>query len=74
MKRWLKISLIGIALVLIVVLGALAWFLCNALPVGTGFVAKYLCSSTFISQRNPEIVFQEDVAPINPISKAVDWQ
>ena len=74
MKRWLKISVIGIAVVLIVVLGALAWFLSNALPVGTGFVAKYLCSSTFISQRNPEIVFQEDVAPINPISKAVDWQ
>ena len=74
MKRWLKISVIGIAVVLIVVLGALAWFLSNALPVATGFVAKYLCSSTFISQRNPAIVFQEDVAPINPISKAVDWQ
>ena len=74
MKRWVKIGLIGIGVILIVALSAFVWFLSNALPLGTGFVAKYLCSSTFISQRNPEIVFQEDVAPINPISLAVDWQ
>jgi CubicO group peptidase (beta-lactamase class C family) len=74
MKRWLKIGLIGIGVILIVALSAFVWFLSNALPLGTGFVAKYLCSSTFISQRNPEIVFQEDVAPINPISLAVDYQ
>lgn len=74
MKRWLKIGLIGIGVLLIVALGAFVWFLSNTLPLGTGFVAKYLCSSTFISQRNPKIVFQEDVAPINPISKAVDYQ
>jgi CubicO group peptidase (beta-lactamase class C family) len=73
MKRWLKISLIGIAVVLVVSLGAVAWFLSNALPLGNGFVAKYLCSSTFISQRDPQLVFEEDVAPINPISVAVDW-
>ena len=74
MKRWLKIILIGIAVVLFVALGAVAWFLSNALPLGNGFVAKYLCSSTFISQRDPQIVFKEDVAPINPISIAVDWR
>lgn len=74
MKRWLKIGLIVFGIFLIVVLGAFAWFLKNALPLGTGFAAKYLCSSTFISQRDPEIVFQEDVAPINPISIVVDWQ
>jgi len=74
MKRWLKIGLIGIGAVLIVALSALVWFLSQALPLGAGFAAKYICSSTFISQRNPEIVFQEDVAPINPISVAVDYQ
>jgi hypothetical protein len=74
MKRWLKISLIGMAVILIVVLGAFAWFLSKALPVGAGYTAKYLCSSTFISERNPEIVFQEDVAPLNPLFKPVDWQ
>jgi CubicO group peptidase (beta-lactamase class C family) len=74
MKRWLKIGLIGIGVILTVAIGTSVWFLSNALPLGTGFVAKYLCSSTFISQRNPEVVFQEDVAPINPISLAVDYQ
>lgn len=74
MKRWLKIGLIGIGVILIVAIGAFVWFLINALPLGTGFAAKYLCSSTFISQRDPEIVFQEDVAPINPLAIAVDFQ
>jgi CubicO group peptidase (beta-lactamase class C family) len=73
MKRWLKVSLIGIGVILIAAIGAFVWFLINALPLGTGFAAKYLCSSTFISQRDPEIVFQEDVAPINPIAIAVDY-
>jgi len=74
MKRWLKIGLVGIGVVLIVFLGATAWFLKQALPVGAGFTAKYLCSSTFISQRNPETVFQEDVAPIDPLLKPVAWR
>ena len=74
MKRWLKIGLVGIGVVLIVIIGAVAWFLSQALPVGAGFTAKYLCSSTFISQRNPEIVFQEDVATIDPLLKPVTWR
>ena len=40
MKRWLKIGLIGSGVVLIVILGAVAWFLSQALPVGAGFTAK----------------------------------
>jgi CubicO group peptidase (beta-lactamase class C family) len=71
MRRWLKISLVGA--ILIVILGVFAWFLSQALPVGAGFTAKYLCSSTFISARNAEIVYQEDVAPIDPLLKPVDW-
>ena len=74
MKRWLKLGLVGIGVVLIVILGAVAWFLSQALPVGAGFTAKYLCSSTFISQRNPEIVYHEDVAPIDPLLKPVSWR
>ena len=74
MKRWLKIGLIGTGAVLILVLGVIVWFLSLALPIGAGFAAKYLCSSTFISQRNPDIVFEEDVAPINPLFKPISWQ
>ena len=74
MTRWFKIGLVGIGVVMTVILGAVAWFLSQALPVGAGYTAKYLCSSTFISQRNPEIVFQEDVATIDPLLKPVTWR
>jgi CubicO group peptidase (beta-lactamase class C family) len=74
MKRWLKIGLIGIGIILIVAAAAVAWFLGRAAPVGSGFAAKYLCSSTFISKRDPQIAFQEDVAPINPLFSAVNWR
>jgi len=74
LKRWLKFCLIGIGVILIVAVCISTWLLNKALPIGAGFTAKYLCSSTFISQRNPEIVFQEDVAPINPLFENVDWR
>ena len=74
MKRWLKIGLIGIGVILVVAVAAAAWFFSKAAPIGAGFTAKYLCSSTFISQRDPQIVFQEDVAPINPLFSTVAWQ
>ena len=74
MKRGVRIILIGLASILIVVLVASGWLFSKAAPIGTGYVAKYLCSSTFISGRNPEIVFQEDVAPVNPLAKIVSYQ
>jgi CubicO group peptidase (beta-lactamase class C family) len=74
MKRGFKIGLIGIGVILAAALGAFVWFLSQALPVGAAYTAKYLCSSTFISKRNPQVVFQEDVAPINPLLKPVDWR
>jgi hypothetical protein len=55
MKRGVKISLIAVAVVLIAAVAAFGWLFSKAIPLGTGYVAKYLCSSTFISNRNPEI-------------------
>ncbi len=73
-KRWLKIGLIGIGAILVLAIGAIVWYLSVALPIGSGFAAKYLCSSTFISKRNPDIVFKEDVALINPLFKPISWR
>jgi CubicO group peptidase (beta-lactamase class C family) len=73
MTRKVRISLIGVAVILMAAIIASGWLFSKAAPLGTGFVAKYLCSSTFISNRNPEIVFQEDVLPVNPIAKIVDF-
>jgi CubicO group peptidase (beta-lactamase class C family) len=74
MKRWLKIGLIGIGLIMMMVIGALAWYISNTLPIGAGFTAKYLCTSTFISKRNPEIVYKEDIAPIYWLFEYVSWK
>ncbi|MBC8394987.1 MAG: hypothetical protein H8E17_20760, partial [Deltaproteobacteria bacterium] len=65
MKPWLKKTIIGFCgLFMVAVIGA-GWYLSNTLPIGTGHVAKTLCSNVFISKRNPETVFQEDIAPVH---------
>ena len=72
--RWLKTGLIALAVILIVAIIGFVWFLSKAAPIGTGYVAKYLCSSTFISERDPDIVFEEDIKPVNPLASFVDWK
>ena len=74
MKRGVKIILIGSAAALIAVAVASGWLFSKAMPIGTGYVAKYLCSSTFISGRDPDVVFREDVVPVNPLAKIVDYE
>ena len=74
MKRWLKIFLVLLLAVFLLAVGGTIWYANKALPIGTGFVAKYLCSSTFISKRDPQRVFKEDVAPVNPLAKVVKWK
>ncbi|TFG97364.1 MAG: class C beta-lactamase-related serine hydrolase [Calditrichales bacterium] len=74
MKGWIKYSLYSLtAIILLILLGG-GWYVSEAVPVMTGYVAKYLCSSTFISERNPAIVFTEDILPINPIARYVEWK
>ncbi len=73
-KRWLTISLKVFGILLIGVIIVAGWYLNRAVPVGVGYVAKYLCSSTFISQRDPHIVFEEDVRPVNPLAGFIRWE
>ncbi|MDO9514890.1 MAG: serine hydrolase [Syntrophales bacterium] len=74
MKRRLRVglNLFGILLVGIIIVAG--WYLNRAMPVGVGYVAKYLCSNTFISQRDPQVVFEEDVKPVNPLAHVVRWK
>jgi CubicO group peptidase (beta-lactamase class C family) len=68
MRRWLKISLWTLAVIIIAAGGVVGWFAGQTGPIGSGFVAKYICSSTFISGRDPAPVFAEDVKPANPLA------
>ena len=70
LKRMLTV-LAGLAVILAVAAG---WFLAKAMPIGTGYVAKYLCTSTFLSKRDPQTVFVEDIKPVNPLAKVVRWK
>lgn len=73
MKRWIKMISMTVLVIFLLVLGAVVWYLNKALPIGTGYAAKYLCSSTFISLRNPETVFEEDVRPVNPLANFIKY-
>jgi CubicO group peptidase (beta-lactamase class C family) len=73
MRRWKKVSL-GIVGIIIIAVGIGAvWFAGKTGPIGSGFVAKYICSSTFISGRDPETVFIEDVKPANPLASFASY-
>ncbi len=74
MKRWIKRIALIVLIFLLVIVAAALWYLSKALPIGTGYAAKYLCSSTFISQRDPEIVFEEDIRPVNPLAAVIKYQ
>lgn len=68
MRRWIKVSLWIAGIIFIFVGIGVGWFAGKTGPIGSGFVAKYICSSTFISGRDPQPVFAEDVKPANPLA------
>ncbi len=73
MKRGVRRILAVTGVLCIGLAVAAAWFLAKAMPIGTGYVAKYLCTSTFLSKRDPQVVFVEDIKPVNPLAKLVSW-
>jgi CubicO group peptidase (beta-lactamase class C family) len=74
MKPWKKVALLAAGVLLAVLAATTAYLASKTLPIGTGYVAKYLCSSTFVSVRDPGTVFEEDVKPVNPIAKLVTYE
>lgn len=74
MKRGIKYTIIAIVVIFVVAIPGLVWFLNQAMPIGTGFVAKYICSSTFISRRDPGMVFEQDVSPVNPLAAVIQYR
>jgi len=65
MKPWIKRAIFAFCVILVAAVVAVGWFLSNTLPIGTGHVAKTLCSNVFIAKRNPDTVFREDIAPVH---------
>ena len=67
----MKKILISSGILLVLILGVGLYFLNQALVVGTGYAAKYICSQVFLAQRDPERVFQEEVIPTNALFKTI---
>lgn len=65
MKPWIKRAIFAFCVILVAAVVAVGWFLSNKLLIGTGHVAKTLCSNVFIAKRNPDTVFREDNAPVH---------
>ncbi|MCP3893084.1 MAG: hypothetical protein GY706_00415, partial [Bacteroides sp.] len=65
MKPWIKRTVFALCVILVAAVIAAVWYLSNTLPIGTGHVAKTICSNVFIANRNPESVFREDIAPVH---------
>lgn len=65
MMKWL------LGLVFIGVIGFGAYYLDGAMPIGTGYSAKYVCSQVFLAGRDPDQVFEQDVKPTHILFQPV---
>lgn len=63
-RRLVRRALIATAVLAVVVLAAGVRWIVRSAPVGTGFAAKTMCSSVFVSGRDPADVAASDLEPV----------
>lgn len=77
MRRFYRLAAWTLSLLALFVLVGASWLIVSPpalLSVGSGYAAKIVCSSVFISGRDPQQVLAEDVqAPGHPLLKLM-WQ
>jgi hypothetical protein len=66
----IKVSILG---VIIVILSVAIFSLNSALPIGTGYTAKYLCSHVFLANRNPEKLYEREIKPTHILFSLVNY-
>jgi CubicO group peptidase (beta-lactamase class C family) len=64
MRIWFKRSLWAVLILLVLSLGGVGWYASQAIPIGTGYTAKYICSGVFLSGRDPKQIFSDDILPV----------
>lgn len=67
MKKFLKLTLFVAA----AAIGLGIFFLNSALIIGSGYSSKYLCSQVFLANRDPDVVFKNDVLPTHPLFRFI---
>ncbi|MGD8342743.1 MAG: serine hydrolase [Desulfobacterales bacterium] len=74
MGRWLKRMVLGTAIFLVLLLVGAGWYLSDTLPISSGHAAKTICSNVFISGRDAQNVFKEDIAPLHFLFAITDFK
>ena len=74
MRRWVKRILFAVGIALIILLVGAGWYLSDTLPIGSGHTAKTICSNMFISGRNPDDIFKEDITPVHFLFAITDYK
>jgi len=74
MGRWVKRIVLGVLIMLVLLLVGAGWYLSDTLPISSGHTAKTICSNVFISGRDAENVFKEDIAPLHFLFAITDFK
>ena len=74
MGRWVKRIVLGAGILLVLLLIGAGWYLSDSLPISSGHTAKTICSNVFISGRDAEKVFKEDIAPLHFLFAITDFK
>ncbi|MBI4831711.1 MAG: hypothetical protein HY801_09195, partial [Candidatus Lindowbacteria bacterium] len=73
MRKLLKRILPGAGVVILLLIGAAAFYVIFEIaPIGAGYKAKMLCSYLFLAKRPMEDILRTDLEPFNPLFKYVD--
>jgi len=74
MRRWAKRILFAVGIALIILMVVAGWYLSDTLPIGSGHTAKTICSNVFVSGRNAQDIFKEDIAPLHFLFAITDFK
>jgi len=73
MNKLIKKILIVIGFVVLALFGYGIYYLDDAMPIGSGHTAKYLCSKVFLADQDPDTVFKVELEPFNVLFSIIDY-
>jgi CubicO group peptidase (beta-lactamase class C family) len=59
---------------LILIFGYAVYFISEALPIGTGFTARFICTHVFKQERDPKFIFEREVKPEHPLFSVASYE
>lgn len=78
MKKPIKITAIAFLVLFLIILTGGVYYIYNALPIGTGYSSRYICSQVFLAGRDPDYIIKEEIDPIHPlfavVSHSIDYE